>query len=222
MTTTEYIQLKPLEFFHLITTFFRFPLNHNTKLIPIAKKDTSKLTNFHLHPPNIPAFSQKFNVPRPAPTPNDPGMAASLAGKHCAIVGGTGVIGASIARAFAWRGAVTSVLGRRALQRRGEIEPLLRPYEPLPPLSPSHPRPELSRHRFIKLDVSQRESIKDVFASEITEVGGLSLPRPLPPTTGSPKRGGERIRLKTNIQRRPLLDQSISSSTAPAFLRPHS
>ncbi|KAI9903180.1 hypothetical protein N3K66_002532 [Trichothecium roseum] len=96
-------------------------------------------------------------------------MAASLAGKHCAVVGGTGVIGASIARAFAWRGAVTSVLGRRALQLRGEIEPLLRPYEPLPPPSPWHHRPELSRHRFIKLDVSQRESIKDVFASEITE-----------------------------------------------------
>lgn len=216
------MQLKPLGFFHLITTFTRSPLNHHTEPILIAKKTPRSQSIAISILPTSRLFHKSSAFLGPHQGPKTPGMAASLAGKHCAIVGGTGVIGASIARAFAWRGAVTSVLGRRALQLRDEIEPLLRPYEPLPPLSPSHPRPELSRHRFIKLDVSQRESIKNVFASEITEVGGLSLPRPLPPTTGSPKRGGERIRLKTNIQRRPLLDQSISSSTAPAFLRPHS
>ncbi|KAH6606708.1 hypothetical protein Trco_005861 [Trichoderma cornu-damae] len=94
-------------------------------------------------------------------------MALPFAGKHCAVVGATGVIGSSIAKAFAQQGAVISLLGRSAVDVRARLEPQLRPYS----------RPETddtgaaaqkdipSAHRFIRLDASNREEIKAVFNS---------------------------------------------------------
>ncbi|KAF4126341.1 3-oxoacyl-[acyl-carrier protein] reductase [Geosmithia morbida] len=48
-----------------------------------------------------------------------------IAGKHCAIVGATGTIGTAIARAFASKGAVLSLLGRTALDMQSKMEPTL-------------------------------------------------------------------------------------------------
>ncbi|UKZ51443.1 hypothetical protein TrVGV298_005203 [Trichoderma virens] len=45
-------------------------------------------------------------------------MALPFAGKHCVVVGATGVIGSSIAKAFSHQGAVISLLGRSALDAR--------------------------------------------------------------------------------------------------------
>ncbi|KAK7425257.1 hypothetical protein QQZ08_008277 [Neonectria magnoliae] len=96
----------------------------------------------------------------------------ALAGKHCAVVGATGIIGSHIARAFANHGAVVSLLGRSAVESRPRLEPLLAPYLP-PPLSASPDAAEgranadsvvPQEHRFIRLDVFQRQNIKDVFA----------------------------------------------------------
>lgn len=105
----------------------------------------------------------------------------ALAGKHCAIVGATGIIGSHIAQAFARRGAVLSLLGRSVLESRPRLEPLLVPY--LPP--PSSPSPDTlqgrsnsnipSEHRFIRLDVSQRENIKNIFAGR--SQNDVSFPR---------------------------------------------
>ncbi|KAH7156942.1 3-ketoacyl-reductase [Dactylonectria macrodidyma] len=94
----------------------------------------------------------------------------ALAGKHCAVVGATGIIGSHIARAFAGQGAVISLLGRSVVESRSRLEPLLAPYRPPP--SSSSPEAVQSRsnssvpsqHRFIRLDVSQGENIKDIFA----------------------------------------------------------
>ncbi|KAM4059142.1 enoyl-(Acyl carrier protein) reductase [Hirsutella rhossiliensis] len=82
-----------------------------------------------------------------------------LAGLHCAIVGGTGVIGASIAKAFAHQGAAVTILGRRALQLRPQLEPELPPCEP-DSAQPGTP----SSHRFICLDVGDHADIKSIFA----------------------------------------------------------
>ncbi|KAF5018036.1 hypothetical protein F66182_10010 [Fusarium sp. NRRL 66182] len=79
-----------------------------------------------------------------------------LAGKHCAVVGATGVIGARVAAAFSSRGAVLSLLGRSVLDARPRLEPLLTPYASESDSSPS-------QHRFIRLDVAEHESIKGVF-----------------------------------------------------------
>ncbi|EQL04157.1 3-ketoacyl-(acyl-carrier-protein) reductase [Ophiocordyceps sinensis CO18] len=78
-----------------------------------------------------------------------------LAGLHCAIVGGTGIIGTSIAKTFAHQGAAVTILGRRALQLRPQIEP------ELPPCEPDSETP-LS-HRFICLDIGDHADIKNVF-----------------------------------------------------------
>lgn len=80
----------------------------------------------------------------------------NFAGKHCAVVGGTGVIGAAIAKAFAHEGAAVTVLGRRALEVRDELEPELPPCEPVGEMPPAH--------RFIKLDAGNLQEIKNTFA----------------------------------------------------------
>ncbi|KAL7934885.1 3-ketoacyl-reductase [Trichoderma chlorosporum] len=87
-------------------------------------------------------------------------MALPFAGKHCVVVGATGVIGASIAKAFSHQGAVISLLGRSALDARPRLEPQLRPYS-LPGTDADIP----SAHQFIRLDASDRDAIKAVFAS---------------------------------------------------------
>ncbi|KAM5351853.1 hypothetical protein ACJ41O_004576 [Fusarium nematophilum] len=89
-------------------------------------------------------------------------MALPLAGKHCAVVGATGLIGSRIAAAFASRGAVLSLLGRSVLDARPRLEPLLSPYAPAASDGGSQGSSSPSRHRFIRLDVAKRESIKGV------------------------------------------------------------
>lgn len=89
-------------------------------------------------------------------------MALPFAGKHCVVVGATGVIGASIAKAFAQHGAVISLLGRSAVDVRSRLEPQLRPYS-LPETGTQRDIP--SAHQFVRLDASNREDIKAVFGS---------------------------------------------------------
>ncbi|QLI70983.1 Carbonyl reductase family member 4 [Metarhizium brunneum] len=91
-----------------------------------------------------------------------------LAGKHAVVVGATGTIGAHIAQAFAAQGAVVSLLGRTALQARAKLEPQLTPY------TASHgqnsPSDTPTSHRFIRLDVADRASIKHVFDPRASQV----------------------------------------------------
>jgi 3-oxoacyl-[acyl-carrier protein] reductase len=84
-----------------------------------------------------------------------------FAGKHCAIIGATGIIGSAVAQAFARQGAVLSLLGRSAVESRARLEQGLPAYSS-PPSPPSHLP---SGHQFIRLDVAQRDSIKGVFGS---------------------------------------------------------
>jgi 3-oxoacyl-[acyl-carrier protein] reductase len=98
-------------------------------------------------------------------------MALQFAGRHCVVVGATGVIGSSIAKAFAHHGAVVSLLGRSAVQVRHKLEPQLRPYS-LPETGDGTGSAATaaadgipSAHRFIRLDVSNREEIKALFSS---------------------------------------------------------
>jgi 3-oxoacyl-[acyl-carrier protein] reductase len=84
----------------------------------------------------------------------------SLAGKHCAIVGATGILGASIAKAFANQGAVLTLLSRTILDARPRFEPELRRFE-APPDHPWQARP--GHHRFLPLDVSSPQNIQSVF-----------------------------------------------------------
>lgn len=96
-------------------------------------------------------------------------MALQFAGRHCVVVGATGVIGSSIAKAFAQHGAVVSLLGRSAIQVRHTLEPQLRPYG-LPETGDGRAKAVAadgipSAHRFIRLDASNREEIKALFSS---------------------------------------------------------
>ncbi|TFA99451.1 3-oxoacyl reductase [Trichoderma ghanense] len=88
-------------------------------------------------------------------------MALPLAGKHCAVVGATGTIGFSIAKAFAKQGAVLTLLARSAADARPRLEPQLRPYS----LPGTDGVGVPAAHRFIKLDVAKREDIKAVFGA---------------------------------------------------------
>ncbi|KAJ6441849.1 3-ketoacyl-(acyl-carrier-protein) reductase [Purpureocillium lavendulum] len=109
--------------------------------------------------------------------------ALRLAGKHCAVVGATGIIGAHMAKAFAAHGAVVSLLGRSALQARPKLEPELVPYAPSPSPSPSSsptssagasaaPPPDTPlAHRFLRLDISDPADIKSVFGGRATPTG---------------------------------------------------
>jgi 3-oxoacyl-[acyl-carrier protein] reductase len=89
-------------------------------------------------------------------------MALPFAGKHCAIVGATGTIGFSIAKSFASRGAVLSLLGRTAVDARPKLEPLLTPYQPPPGTRADRP----SAHRFIAVDARSQAGLKSAFAPE--------------------------------------------------------
>ncbi|KYK55293.1 3-ketoacyl- reductase [Drechmeria coniospora] len=83
-----------------------------------------------------------------------------LAGKHCAVVGATGILGRHIAKAFASNGAVVSLLGRTAVASRHELERDLVTYTPS-----SSPDAEIpTAHRFIRLDVADPAAIRTVFA----------------------------------------------------------
>ncbi|KAK5997220.1 3-oxoacyl-[acyl-carrier-protein] reductase [Cladobotryum mycophilum] len=101
-------------------------------------------------------------------------MSLRFAGKHCAIVGATGVIGSAIAKAFAREGAVISVLGRTALEARSKLEPQLYPYKLLDN-SGDIQKDRPSTHQFVRLDVSNREDIKNVFGSRDDSVGPLDI-----------------------------------------------
>ncbi|KAH7320103.1 3-ketoacyl-reductase [Stachybotrys elegans] len=89
-------------------------------------------------------------------------MALRLAGKHCAVIGATGIIGSHIAKAFAANGAVVSLLSRTAPEARPKLEPELLPYKP----TDSAPSDNPSVHRFIGLDVFQHNSIKEVMGGK--------------------------------------------------------
>ena len=79
-----------------------------------------------------------------------------LAGKHCAIIGATGVIGSAIAQTFAREGAVLSLLSRSALTNRHKLEPLLR--QPDPSAEPATQNPRA--HRFFNVDATDREALR--------------------------------------------------------------
>ncbi|KAG5918017.1 hypothetical protein E4U42_007040 [Claviceps africana] len=93
-----------------------------------------------------------------------------LAGKHAAVVGATGIIGIHIARAFAAHGAVVSLLGRSALDARAKLEPQLHAFCGSP-ASADGP----SAHQFIRLDVADKASIKDVFGPRDRQDGATSV-----------------------------------------------
>lgn len=105
-------------------------------------------------------------------------MALPLAGKHCAVVGATGIIGFSIAKAFAQQGAVLTLLARSAAEARPRLEPQLRPYSLPGTTTTTTDAGDVgvpAAHRFIPLDVANRESIKAVFGARgsSSKVGGL-------------------------------------------------
>lgn len=93
-------------------------------------------------------------------------MALRLAGKHAAVVGATGIIGSHIARAFANQGAVVSLLGRTALEKRSALEANLS--QPQPQSQQAGDLP--SSHQFIRLDVSDAAQIKRVFGGKTATV----------------------------------------------------
>lgn len=97
-----------------------------------------------------------------------------LSGKHAVVVGATGTIGSHIARAFAAQGAVVSLLGRTAVQARVKLEPQLDPFTKGSSASSSSDGP--SSHQFIKLDVADKSSIKDVFGPREIQVGVPGFP----------------------------------------------
>lgn len=96
----------------------------------------------------------------------------SLAGKHCAIVGATGVIGSAIAQTFSHQGAVLSLISRTALDNRARIEANLKA-----PVSAkdggSSPVP--SAHRFFNVDVANRDAVQAVFYTKRGDVVSCKL-----------------------------------------------
>jgi 3-oxoacyl-[acyl-carrier protein] reductase len=103
-------------------------------------------------------------------------MALRLAGKHAAVVGATGIIGSHIARAFANHGAVVSLLGRTAVDKRAALESQLQPVAQTTSSSSSSSSSQLaadtlpSSHQFIRLDVSNAAHIKSVFGGKTSTV----------------------------------------------------
>ncbi|KAK0389804.1 hypothetical protein NLU13_3377 [Sarocladium strictum] len=93
----------------------------------------------------------------------------SLAGKHCAIVGATGVIGSAIAQTFAHQGAVLSLISRSALDNRARIEKSLK----APSASDSTDGSAVPRaHRFFNVDVADREAVRAAFYAKRGDVIG--------------------------------------------------
>ncbi|KAG6008539.1 hypothetical protein E4U21_004379 [Claviceps maximensis] len=93
-----------------------------------------------------------------------------LAGKHAVVVGATGIIGFRIARAFAAHGAVVSLLGRSAVEARSKLEPQLDTFQ-----GNSAYADGPSSHQFIRLDVADKSSVKDVFGPRERQDGGASV-----------------------------------------------
>lgn len=91
-------------------------------------------------------------------------MALPFTGKHCAIVGATGIIGSSIARAFASKGAVLTLLSR-SVQQQPRLQDQFPSYQPPAEASKHLPR----EHRSIPLDILHTKSIGDVFAKAVPE-----------------------------------------------------
>lgn len=93
--------------------------------------------------------------------------ALSLAGKHCAIVGATGIIGSAIARTFARQGAVLSLVSRSARSNQSDLESHLQ--DP-PAQQAQHSKFELPRsHRFFNVDVADREAVRTAFSGKRKE-----------------------------------------------------
>ncbi|TQV95042.1 3-ketoacyl-(acyl-carrier-protein) reductase [Cordyceps javanica] len=91
-------------------------------------------------------------------------MALRFTGKHVAVVGATGVIGSHVAQAFARQGAVVSLLGRSALTQRARLESqLAAPAAAAPAAAAATASTAPRAHQFLKLDVSDAASIKEVF-----------------------------------------------------------
>lgn len=93
----------------------------------------------------------------------------SLAGKHCAIVGATGVIGSAIAQTFAHQGAVLSLISRSALDNMARIEKSLK----APSASDNTDGSAVPRaHRFFSVDVADREAVRAAFYAKRGDVVG--------------------------------------------------
>lgn len=135
----------------------------------IINLPTSNSPSLH---PSPPITSSPLSIPPPLLLKTMPPL--PLAGKHCAIVGATGIIGSHIAKAFAQHGAVLSLLGRSALDVRPRLERELVPYSSA---SGSGSVEGPVAHRFIRLDVRQRGSIKDVFGARAGAEGVSDLVR---------------------------------------------
>lgn len=95
-------------------------------------------------------------------------MSLRFAGKHCAVVGATGIIGSQIARAFAANGAVVSLLGRSVLDRRSKLENQLPVYSQQLDAVTKEQIP--SSHQFIRLDLADAAMVKSVFSSRSSAV----------------------------------------------------
>ncbi|KAL2214100.1 3-ketoacyl-reductase, partial [Sarocladium strictum] len=91
----------------------------------------------------------------------------SLAGKHCAIVGATGVIGSAIAQTFSHQGAVLSLISRTALDNRAKIEANLKAPSPAKDGGSSAVP---SAHRFFNVDVANRDAVQAAFYSKRGDV----------------------------------------------------
>ncbi|KAH8175566.1 enoyl-(Acyl carrier protein) reductase domain-containing protein [Sarocladium implicatum] len=94
----------------------------------------------------------------------------SLAGKHCAIVGATGVIGASIARTFSQNGAVLSLISRSALTKKDSLEKDLVPPNTLASSTSNSFSPLPRSHRFFNVDVADRAAVKAAFYTKRGDV----------------------------------------------------
>lgn len=101
-------------------------------------------------------------------------MSRLLAGKHAAIVGGTGAIGFPIARLFASHGARLTILSRSALSKEPQLRPSLVSFK-----GAGNPGTQAgeSEHRFINLDVGDPADIKSKLRGKDPEreVGNVDL-----------------------------------------------
>jgi 3-oxoacyl-[acyl-carrier protein] reductase len=95
-------------------------------------------------------------------------MALRFAGKHCAVIGATGVIGSHIARAFAANGALVSSFGRTALEAQPKLEAEMTPYTPTP--GAEHLP---AKHQFVPLNILDHQDIDRVFKGRDATTGDV-------------------------------------------------